>query len=136
MRGILPDINCQGHFQILHRLLTDTSRSELWNFLNLEVLTFNDLSLALNISDRLLWQTCQQYDVVLITANRNADDPDSLETTLQDLNTPQSLPVVTLANVERIRRDRHYAEQVADQILDLLFDIDNLRGAGRLFVPY
>ena len=136
MRGILPDINCQGHFQILHRLLTDVSRDELWNFLNLEVLTFNDLGLALDVADRLLWQTCQQYDVVLITANRNADDPDSLETALQDLNTPQSLPIVTLANVERIRRDRQYAEQVADQILDLLFDIDNLRGAGRLFVPY
>jgi hypothetical protein len=65
--------------------------------------------------------------VVLITANRNADDPDSLEATIQDLNTPQSLPVVTLANVERIRRDRQYAEQVAGQVLDLLFDIDNLQ---------
>jgi hypothetical protein len=58
-----------------------------------------------------------------------------LEATIQDLNTPQSLPVVTFANVERIRRDRQYAEQVADQVLDLLFDTDNLLGTGRLFVP-
>jgi hypothetical protein len=135
VRGILPDINCQGHFQVLQRLLADESRAELWNFLNLEVLTFDDLGLAVNISDRLLWQTCQQHDVVLITANRNAEDPDSLEATIQDLNTPQSLPVVTFANVERIRRDRQYAEQVADQVLDLLFDTDNLLGTGRLFVP-
>lgn len=38
MRGILPDINCQGHFQVLQRLLADESRAELWNFLNLEVI--------------------------------------------------------------------------------------------------
>lgn len=41
------------------------------------------------------------------------------------------LPVITLANVERIRREREYASQVADQLLD----IDNFRGAGRLFAP-
>ena len=136
MRGILTDVNCQGHFQILQRLFADTSRGELWAFLSLEILTFNDLGLALDISDRYLWQICQQHDLVLITANRNADGPESLEATIQELNTPLSLPVVTLANVERIRRDRQYAEQVADQILDLLFDIDNLLGTGRLFVPW
>ena len=137
MRGILPDSNCQGHFQVLQRLLADESRGELWNFLNLEVLTFDDLGLAVNISDRLLWQTCQQYDVVLITANRNADDPDSLEATIQDLNTPQSLPVVTLANVERIRRDRRYAEQVADQVLEpsSVFSIGKKRGLYLFFRP-
>ena len=136
MRGVLPDINCQGHFQVLLRLLADVSRGELWNFLNLAILTFDDLNLAADASDRLLWQTCQANDVVLITANRNADDPDSLERTIQALNTPERLPVVTLANVERIRRDRRYAAQVADQFLDVLFDIDNLRGTGRLFVPW
>ena len=135
MRGVLPDINCQGHFQVLQRLLADASRGELWNFLNLAIRTFDDLNLAADASDRILWQTCQANDVVLITANRNADNPDSLERTIQDLDTPESLPVVTLANVERIRRDRLYAEQVADQVLDFLFDIDNLRGTGRLFVP-
>ncbi len=114
----------------------DASRGELWNFLNLVILTFDDLSLAADASDRLLWQTCQAKGAVLITANRNADGPDSLERTMQGLNTPASLPIVTLANVERIRRDGQYAEQVADQLLDLLFDIDNLRGSGRLFVPW
>jgi len=43
--------------------------------------------------------------------------------------------MVTLANVERIRRDGDYASQVADRLLDLLFDIEGLRGVGRVFLP-
>lgn len=70
-----------------------------------------------------------------ITANRNAEGSDSLEAVIQAHLTSDTLPVFTLANVERIRRDRSYAEEVADRLLDLLFDIDNLRGTGRLFVP-
>jgi hypothetical protein len=73
--------------------------------------------------------------VILITGNRNAKEPDSLEVTIQLRNTAESLPVLTLASVERIRRDRVYAEAVADKLLDYLFSIDDFRGAGRLFLP-
>ncbi|MFO7902695.1 MAG: hypothetical protein ACQESR_28420 [Planctomycetota bacterium] len=43
--------------------------------------------------------------------------------------------VGTLANVQRIRRDRQYTIQVADRLLDYLFSIDEFRRAGRLFLP-
>ena len=135
MWGIVPDANCEGHFRVLLRLLHNETRREVWHFLNLAVLTFDELGLPADASDREVWKGCQQRDVVLITANRTAAGPNSLEAVIQTSNTPESLPVVTLANVERIRRDRHYANQVADHLLDYLFDIENFRGVGRVFVP-
>jgi hypothetical protein len=48
---------------------------------------------------------------------------------------PDSLPVITLANPQRIMRDRLYAEMAATRLLEQLIAIDDFRGAGRLFVP-
>lgn len=135
LRGILPDANCEGHFHALLRALHDEERREFWHYLNLAVLNFEDLGLSVDASDRSLWEQCQQHDVILITGNRNAAGPDSLEATIQACNTAVSLPVLTLANVERIRRDRQYAVEVADRLLDNLFSIDDFRGTGRLYLP-
>jgi hypothetical protein len=57
------------------------------------------------------------------------------EATIQQHNTTESLPVFTLANDQRVLRDRPYAEAVADRLLEFLFDIDNDRGRGRLYLP-
>ena len=135
VRGILADANCEGHFQVLLRVLHDEERREFWHHLNLAVLDFEDLGLASDASDREVWERCQRRDVILVTANRNADVPDSLEATIRSRNTPDSLPVLTLANVERIRRDRQYAAEVSDRLLDYLFSIEEFVGAGRLFLP-
>ena len=75
IRGILPDANCEGHFQVLLRALHDEERREFWHYLNLGVLNFEDLGLAPDASDRDIWEQCQQHEVLLITANRNADGP-------------------------------------------------------------
>jgi hypothetical protein len=79
--------------------------------------------------------TCQAEELILITANRNNDGPDSLEATIQAHGTPQSLPIFTLADPNRVLSERTYAEAVADRLLEYLYDIDNLRGAGRLYLP-
>ena len=75
------------------------------------------------------------WHVVLVTANRNDAGPESLESTIQHQNTPQSLPVFTLANDQRVLRDRQYAETVADRLIEALFDIDSYRGIGRIYLP-
>jgi len=49
----------------------------------------------------------------LIAGNRNDDGPDSLEAVIRDENQPDSLPVVTIANPDRMLNDRLYAEEVA-----------------------
>ena len=61
--------------------------------------------------------------------------PESLEATIQHQNTPQRLPVFTLANDQRVLRDRQYAETVADRLIKVLFDINSYRGTGRIYLP-
>ncbi len=80
-------------------------------------------------------ELCQRAQVVLVTANRNDAGPESLEATIQHHNTPQSLPVFTLANDQRVLRDRPYAETVADRLIAALFDIDSYRDTARIYVP-
>jgi hypothetical protein len=70
-----------------------------------------------------------------VTSNRNAEGSDSLEATIRALSTPNSLPVFTLADAQRVLQERSYAERVADRLLEYLFDIDNCRGVGRLYLP-
>ena len=135
-RGILADADCEGPFRILLRLLDHDSRRELWESLALDVSGFEQLGLPPDAADRLVWETCQQRELVLITANRNADHPDSLEMTIRTTNAPDSsLPVITLADPQRIARDREYAERAADRLLEYLFDCDSYRGMGRIYVP-
>lgn len=99
------------------------------------VLTFDDLQLSPETSDAIVWQTCQREQLILVTANRNADGPDSLEATLRMHNKATTLPVFTIANADRVIQSQDYAERVAVRLLDYLLDIDRVRGAGRLYLP-
>ncbi len=135
MRGILADINAEGIVTNLRLLwLSNTSR-ELWTALNLSVEDFGTLGLPLDAPDSIIWRTCQREQLVLITGNRNDDVPDSLEATIRNENQPDSLPVITIPNTSRVLRDRLYAQKVAEQILDYLMRIDEVRGVGRIYVP-
>ena len=55
--------------------------------------------------------------------------------TIQHQHTPQSLPVCTRADDQRVWRDRQCAETVADRLLAAFFAMDSSRGTGRLSVP-
>jgi hypothetical protein len=135
VRGILADVNIEGHVRRLLQLLQEEPRREFWTYLNLLTPVFADLGLLPTDSDLVVWRRCQLEQLVLITTNRNQTGPDSLEAVIRTLNRPDSLPVVTLANPQRFRTNRQYAVRVADRLLDYLFDIDSHRGAGRLYVP-
>ncbi len=71
----------------------------------------------------------------MITGNRNDDGADSLEATIRNENQTDSLPVITVANADRVLQDRRCTEEVAESILDYLMRIDEVRGAGRIYVP-
>jgi hypothetical protein len=135
MAGIVADHNIEGHFVLLLRLWTSAAWEPLWKSLSVEIESFERLGLPYETSDRDLWQACQQRGLVLITANRNDDGPDSLEATIRNLNQPSSLPVLTIADPESVLTNPDYAERVAMQVLEFLLDLDNVRGTGRLFVP-
>jgi Domain of unknown function (DUF5615) len=135
MAGIIADHNIEGHLVVLLRIWTSNAWGSLWESLALEVESFEQLGLPYDVSDRELWQVCQQHNIVLITANRNDEGPDSLEATIRDLNEPSSLPVLTIADPALVLANQDYAERVAMQVLEYFMALDNFRGTGRLFVP-
>jgi hypothetical protein len=135
VKAILGDINIQGHLRILVTILEGEDWREFWSSLNLAVLTFQDVNLSQQTPDAVIWQTCQQEQLILVTANRNADGADSLEATLRIQNTAASLPVFTIADADRVLHSRDYAERVAVRLLDYLLEIDRVRGVGRLYLP-
>jgi hypothetical protein len=135
VNGILADANCEGHLALLLRLFQEGWRHDVWESLHLTPVSLADLGLQPDASDHDLWEACQRAQVILLTANRNDAGPDSLEATIQQHNTPTSFPVFTLANEQRVLRDRLYAAAVADRLLEFLFDIDRYCGTGRLYLP-
>ena len=135
MKGLLADVNDGKQVRVLLMLLQEEPRAEFWKHLGLIVPTFADLGLHPRSTDLDVWCKCQAEELLLITANRNDDGPDSLEATIRTYTTPQSLPVFTLADANRILNERSYAELVADRLLEYLYDMDHLKGSGRLYLP-
>jgi hypothetical protein len=109
--------------------------NEFWEDLGLVQLHFEDVGLAPESSDLDVWLRCQTEGLVLITANRNYKGSDSLEATLRSHNGPTSLPVFTIADIDKLNNNRSYADLVAETMLDYLQRIEELRGTGRLFLP-
>ena len=71
----------------------------------------------------------------MVTANRNHEGPHSLEAVIRAEGTATNLPVFTLADAERFLRSRDYALRVIEGLLEYLYDLDRIRGAGRLYLP-
>jgi predicted nuclease of predicted toxin-antitoxin system len=135
MRGILADNDVEGYVRIIHVIWLSETWRDLWNGLGLSVESLSTLGLPHDSSDEVIWRTCQKENLVLVTANRNVSDPDSLEIVIRNEGLPDSLPVATLANPQRLTKDRPYAETVAERLLDRLIDINRFRGTGRIYVP-
>jgi len=72
--------------------------------------------------------------MLLLTGNRNMTDEDSLQQTLRDENRPDSIPVITIANVNRVR-ERNYREECANRLAEICSDVEIYLGTGRLFIP-
>ena len=134
MRGLMLDHNIEGHFRSLIAILETYPLGEVWNELGLAIETFSSLGLPSDANDTELWKACQLHELVLFTANRNDDGPDSLEATIRQFNCETSLPVLTLANPLRFSQDRNYAVEVAERMLEYLLEIQRYLGAGRIYL--
>src|SRR5437867_2878067 len=135
MKGTMADINAEGHLEILLYCWQSEYWLEVWEHLGLSVVTFEECGLNRESPDSVIWQCCQDRQLVLITANRNDDGPDSLEATIRDRNKAESLPVFTLADSDRLKHDAQYAARTAVKLLQYFLEIDNVRGTGQLYVP-
>jgi hypothetical protein len=134
MVSVMADNDVAGHFDELLRLLSSDEWRDIWDDLGVGVESFEGLGLVRDAPDRLVWQTCQERQVILFTGNRNQESAESLEATIRALNQADSLPVLTLADPDRFRRSRAYAERVAERFPDCLMNIQHHRGAGRLYL--
>ena len=135
MKGILADNDVEGIFAAIVTIWLSETWHDLWISLNWPLETFASIGLPRNASDALVWRTCQQREIILVTGNRNAESPESLETTIRNLSRPDSLPVFTLSNPKRILKDRSHANLVAERLLDYLMRGEEYRGTGRIYVP-
>lgn len=116
-------------------LLWATMGSEGWlKLLDIPMLTFDEVGLAINSSDRTVWRFAQEKQFILLTGNRNKEGEDSLEQTIRNENTPSSLPVITIGMVSRIE-ERAYREQCAERIVEIVLNLENYIGVGRIYIP-
>ena len=72
--------------------------------------------------------------MILLTANRSMKGIDSLEQTIQEDNNEDSLPIITIGNTDRMT-NFEYRERCSIRLVEILLDLDNCMGAGRLFIP-
>jgi hypothetical protein len=135
MPKILADHDVEGQLAVLLSIWISDDWRGLWEELDGSVATFASLGLPQTTPDSVLWRYCQANQFILLSGNRNDDSPASLATTIREECRSDSLPVLTIGVAKRVMLDRSYAAAVAVKVLDYLQELDNIRGAGRLFVP-
>jgi hypothetical protein len=132
---ILLDENIDGYAEYLSRFVFSSAWNDISSLLGVRIVTFEDAGLTTGSPDEQIWEFCQQQQFYLLTDNRNQDKPDSLETMIRTRTLPTSVPVFTISDIRRFRSDRDYVESLVVKLLEYLMDADNLRGAGRLYLP-
>jgi hypothetical protein len=131
MLTIVVDHNIEGHAMLLWGTLTAEGWPEL---LALRLLTFPQVGLPYNSSDREVWRFIQAQQMLLLTANSRMQGEDTLEHTIREENTLTSLPVLTIGNADRMV-ERAYRERCAMRLVEIGLELHNYLGAGRVFIP-
>jgi hypothetical protein len=99
MITILVDHNMEGQATLLGGTLV----TEGWlDLIPVRLVTFAEVGLPFDSSDRGVWRFVQAQQMLLLTDNRSMKGVDSLEQTLHEETTPTSLPVLTIGSVNRL----------------------------------
>jgi predicted nuclease of predicted toxin-antitoxin system len=130
--NFLVDHNLRGHSVVLAGSLAASGWLEL---VSIRFVLFEEVGLAVTSNDRVVWQSAQDNQMILITANRSMKGKDSLEQVMREENTPTSLPVVTIDNIDRLMAEPEYRERCVDRLVDIVIDIEDYQGARRIFIP-
>lgn len=131
MITILVDYNMEG--QAI--MLWDAIAAEGWPaLLPMKMLMFADVGLSANTDDRTVWRFAQRHRMLLLTNNRSDHEENSLEQTLREENTLTSYPVLTIGSLDRIG-ERQYREQCVERFIEVVVEIENYLGTGRIFLP-
>lgn len=131
MIKVMLDNDLAGHIGAFR----DSAVRDGWGDLCLiEFISLADAGLALDATDRVIWHYCQENGVILLTGNRNEKAPDSLESTIKENNTSESLPVVTVADPQRLGKSE-YRSQCLESLFEITLDINNYLGTARIYIP-
>jgi len=128
---ILVDHNVEGQAMLLLGALGTAGWLELHP---LRFMTFAQAALTYHSSDREVWRFAQDKGWLLLTANCRMQGEDSLEQTIREETTPASLPVMTISDGRRMV-EKTYRERCAVRLLEIVLDLDNYRGVGRVYLP-
>ena len=128
----LIDYNLQKYGAVLLGKIANDGWLDL---ISLSFVFFQDVNLAPDSNDRLVWRFAQANQMILLTANRNMKGEDSLEQVFREENTPDSLPIVTIANLDRFSYEAKYRSQCADRVIEIVLAIENYKGVGRIYIP-
>jgi len=128
---LLVDHDIEGYAVLLWGSLI----AERWlELAEIDFVMFTTVGLAFDSNDRDVWRSAQANGMVLLTSNRNMQDDDSLEQTIRQENTTDSLPVITVSNVQRLDK-KSYRDRCIARLVEIALDLDNYLGTGRIFVP-
>ena len=127
----LVDYNLDGYALIFLGILTKFGWLE---FISIQFITFREAGLPMESSDHIVWRYPQENNMIILTANRNMKGDDSLEEVMRKENTAKSFPVVTIGNLDRLD-EFDYRERCVERLIEIILDIEQYMGAGRLFIP-
>jgi hypothetical protein len=125
------DHNMRGQAALLWGTLAAAGWLEV---VPLRLVTFQEVELSIESSDRAIWRFAQTHGMLLLTDNRRMRGADSLEQTLREEATPESLPVLTIGTVGRLA-ERSYREECALRLIEIVIYPERYRGARRIFIP-
>ena len=77
-----------------------------------------DVGLSASETDPELWNICQAEELTLITDNRDGETDDSLQATILRNNTPQSLPIFTIADMSEFRVNGSYVKRAVKVLFE------------------
>lgn len=131
MTTILVDHNMEGDAALLWGAIVKDGWPEI---VPLQIVTFGDVNLPVDSDDRTVWRFAQAQRMPLLTDNRNMKGDDSLEQTIREEPTADSLPVVTIGSLDRME-ESDYRQQCANRLIEIVVDLDHYLGYSRLFIP-
>lgn len=133
MQIILSDHNCEGQAKVIFQALDHHGFLPTFG---MELLFFAQVGIDPRTGDRQVWQFCQEHGYLLLTGNRTASDGvRSLEYVINTLLKEDSLPVITIGNLERVMADPTYCWRCAENLAEIVLDLDRVRGTPRIYIP-
>jgi hypothetical protein len=127
----LIDQNLEGYAEILLGAIASKGWLDL---IPIQFISFAEIELPPNSTDRVVWRYAQLHKMILLTANRRMKGLDSLEQVMREENNTTSLPVITIGNLARFD-ERDYREECIERFIEISMYIDNYLGSRRVFIP-